>query len=500
MSNYHERVLEGRKQFLRLVIEQEKELLSIYEEVAKQVAYKLSKAKPAGLTVRYLSELDKIINEYIDELRSNVVETIKDGIEASSQIASAIQLSYFENIDPREDILATFNKMFNRLPTSIVKQLISGSYYADGKTLNNRIWDLTSKNSKDIDRLIKINVAKGVNARELAKQLDAYINPTKKIDAKTLEAGMNKNISYQAQRLSRTSLTHAHNETYIQGSKMNPFCRGLKWNLSPSHYERQVKKWGQDICDEYATRDSYSRGQGVYPADKYPVAHPNCLCYPTQENAPVERAREEIIKWLNGGSNTLLDQWSDKYGEEFGIERNKSKAFSEIAASKGENSGIIKEEMLQREMANGQRKSAKIALSNEDKEHLLNEINLIKADKGVFVFRDGFGSGYSDERDIVFVSSNIFPSGDDSLHPRDLMSERAALAHEYYGHRAYRNTTAPKGSWQDEFRASYMAAKSCPNLSDEDRINLILDAIERARESGVSIKYNDFMRRILYGY
>lgn len=322
-------------------MEQEKELLSIYEEAAKQVAYKLSKANPGGLTARYLSELDKTINQYISELRNNLTETIKDGIEASSQIASAVQLGYLNSIAPREDILATFNKMFTQLPTSIVKQLINGSYYADGKTLSNRIWDLTSKNASDIDRLIKINVAKGVNARELAKQLEAYINPTKKIDAKTLEAGMSKDISYQAQRLARTSLTHAHNETYIQGSKMNPFCKGLKWNLSPSHYERQVEKWGQDICDEYATRDSYSRGQGVYPADKYPVAHPNCLCYPTQEIVPVEKAREEIIKWLNGGSNTLLDRWSDKYGDEFGIERNQSKAFNEIAASKGKNSGII---------------------------------------------------------------------------------------------------------------------------------------------------------------
>lgn len=320
MSTYSQRVKEGRKQFLKLVLEQEKEILDIYEEAAKQIQYMLSKAKAGGLSSRYLSELDKSINQYLSELRNSLTSSIKDGIEASAQIASAVQLSYFDSISPREDILATFNKMFSQLPTSVLKQVIGGNYYADGKTLNNRIWDLTSKNAKDIDTLIKINVAKGVNARELAKQLDAYIDPNKRIEAKTIEAGMSKNISYQAQRLSRTSLTHAHNESYIQGAKMNPFCRGMKWNLSPSHYERQVKRWGRDICDEYARRDNYARGQGVYPADKYPVAHPNCLCYPTQENAPVERAREEIIGWLNGGSNAHLDRWVDDYGKDFGID------------------------------------------------------------------------------------------------------------------------------------------------------------------------------------
>ena len=152
-----------------------------------------------------------------------------------------------------------------------------------------------------------------------------------------------------------------------------------------------------------------------------------------------------------------------------------------------------------REMANGMRKSPFIPLSDEDKAHLLEEIAAIEADPKHFVFRDGFGTGYSDDRDIVFVSSNVFPPSDGSNHPRDLMSERAVLAHEYYGHRANRGTNLAKGSWNDEFRASYTAAKQCPNLTDEDRAYLILDAIERAHEAGVSIRYNDFMRRVLYG-
>ena len=80
------------------------------------------------------------------------------------------------------------------------------------------------------------------------------------------------------------------------------------------------------------------------------------------------------------------------------------------------------------------------------------------------------------------------------------MSQRAVLAHEYYGHRANRGTILPKGSWNDEFRASYMAEKNCPNLSEEDRRYLILDALERAKENGISIKHNDFIRGCLYGY
>ncbi|MDU6337087.1 MAG: hypothetical protein E6594_15035 [Clostridium sporogenes] len=319
MNEYQKRVLEGRLQFLKLVQKQEKELLNIYAEASKQISYKLSRTKPGGITARYLSELDKSITKYVLELRNNLSRSIKESIESSSQIASAVQLSYFDMIVPKEDIRSTFNKMFTQLPSNITKQLISGNYYSDGKTLDQRLWNITKKNSKDIDTLIKINIAKGANARELAKELDSYINPYKRIDSKTLEAGISKNISYQAQRLSRTCLTHANTETYIQGSKMNPFCRGLKWNLSPSHYERQVSRHGEDICDEYATQNNYELGVGIYPADKYPVAHPNCLCYPTQENIPVEKARDELITWVNGGNNPKLDKWLEDYGQEYGI-------------------------------------------------------------------------------------------------------------------------------------------------------------------------------------
>lgn len=56
------------------------------------------------------------------------------------------------------------------------------------------------------------------------------------------------------------------------------------------------------------------------------------------------------------------------------------------------------------------------------------------------------------------------------------------------------------GSWNDEFRASYMVAKNAPNLSEIDRYHLIQGAISRAQEAGVSIRPNEFMRRILYGY
>lgn len=89
------------------------------------------------------------------------------------------------------------------------------------------------------------------------------------------------------------------------------------------------------------------------------------------------------------------------------------------------------------------------------------------------------------------------------------MSVAAVLAHEYYGHRAYRDeylADAQKGSnyhttqtWEDECRASITAAKKTPNLTQMDRAYLINDAVYRAQEYGQYIELDDFMKGVLWG-
>lgn len=37
---------------------------------------------------------------------------------------------------------------------------------------------------------------------------------------------------------------HIANKTDRNNAKENVFCKGMRWNLSSSHYERQVKGWG----------------------------------------------------------------------------------------------------------------------------------------------------------------------------------------------------------------------------------------------------------------
>ena len=144
------------------------------------------------------------------------------------------------------------------------------------------------------------------------------------------------------------------------------------------------------------------------------------------------------------------------------------------------------------------RRSPLYVLTEYEINHLKNEINIIGANASVFRFNSGPHTSYKDNEHVIYVRTDVFPDNE-SLHPRSRMSERAVLAHEYYGHYLLAPSRFEAGDWRDELRASYVAAIKTPNLSNEDRSYLIQDAYERAKEQGINIRYNRKAVEIVYG-
>ncbi len=74
----------------------------------------------------------------------------------------------------------------------------------------------------------------------------------------------------------RRHISFVVREEYAVGVRVAAVRRGgnIKWNLSPRHP-------AVDICDDYAKRDDYGLGPGVYPPSRVPPhpPHPHCICY-----------------------------------------------------------------------------------------------------------------------------------------------------------------------------------------------------------------------------
>lgn len=186
---------------------------------------------------------------------------------------------------------------------------------------------------------------------------------------------------------------------------------------------------------------------------------------------------------------------------------------SDKSISEGKND-MMKLIAVDKGMANGMRDMSKTPLTDDEIKIVKAAIKQVEADETKFVFNDEDhitkSTCYNYDEDVIYVTRNVFPETKyGSTHPRDIMSVAAVLAHEYYGHRAYRDeylADSKKGNgyhttpiWEDECRASYTAAQTAPNLSQMDRANLVQDVIFRAREYGQLVVLDDFMKEVLYG-
>lgn len=154
---------------------------------------------------------------------------------------------------------------------------------------------------------------------------------------------------------------------------------------------------------------------------------------------------------------------------------------------------------IQRDMSNGARRSPLYHLNEQDVADVEKAASEIGIPVDVLSFNTGTRTSYSDASGKINIRGDVFPD-ERSRNNRDSLSVKATLAHEYYGHGAYPNTKIQPNDWRDEFRASYRAAIDTPNLSDEDRRRLMIDAYERASEVGAKLNYTRDYRRIVHGY
>lgn len=426
--------------------EKNRDLLKMYQEASldlQEELYQVTQKINGGQGVS-LSDMHK--HNRLTNLQKNMEYRIRQLGEDVEKFGKDNMKSGIKDV--YSNVIGSLDISNFSLPNEkLMEKMFNTPWQSD--TFSNRLWKNTQKLATNLNDILTIGLTQGKTVTEMAINLNNQMN-------------QGFNVSH---RLIRTETMHYLNESAFKAYEDGGCTEVQLWAAED---ERMCEVCGKKHGQKYTLKD-----RPTLPL------HANCRCtyLPVVDMNKVEE------------NNRVIQEQIERIKE---LEKNVSKF--------GKSDIMEERNVSQRNMANGNRKSAKVKLSDNDKKHLLREIEAINADQSVFEFRDGYGSGYSDSRDIIYISSNILPSNDNSLHPRDLMSERAALAHEYYGHRANRGTDLEKGSWNDEFRASYMAAKNCPNLSDYDRMYLILDAIERAKEAGVSIKYNDFMRGVLYGH
>lgn len=287
----------------KLTAEQEQKIRKLYKDAAKKVqaaADKLPKTPSDILRQQYLRVLKAQLDDEIktvgdavsDEVQSNMQKVSEEVVKASDEFAKSVGLSV--------------EGAFSYVPKDVIESIVTGKLYEGKWSLSKAIWNSVGKTQKDIETVIASGIAQNKSAYDIAKDLEQYVNPDarKDWDWSKVYPGTNKKVDYSAQRLARTMVSHAYQQSFEKTTRHNPFVTGYKWIISNSH--------GRvcDLCLERASQDEYGLGSGVYPKGSLPLDHPNGMCtFEAVFQDSMEDIAIRLADWVNGKQDKAIDRY-----------------------------------------------------------------------------------------------------------------------------------------------------------------------------------------------
>ena len=291
MNKFEKLKKNTRKEFLLIIKEQEEEIEYIFEEAAKEIEKNQNKISDIAALLLFLKKL-------FSKMNSDIYSVINKNLKKVIDVYGDIDLRYMTDITSNEYILNSIKKYSNDNKKDVVKKILKGLIYADLLSLKKRC-------TKSINRTLNLlkkkvnnlsNKSDDITISEIITDTENIINPKVK----------DKKILYDANRLARTTLIHSVREIIKENAKDNIFNIGIKWELSPDHWDRMPDG---DECDVYAENDMYGLGIGIFPVDEVPFQHINCLCslYPVMLDYNI--IAERIENWINGASDNELEDW-----------------------------------------------------------------------------------------------------------------------------------------------------------------------------------------------
>lgn len=250
-------------------------------------------------------KINALIAGYIGALSSEILET---NVSVAKIRADAEYKSVAETVKGYKKLTAAQqNKVLRNLRNEskntvadIRKILETRKPFDDGRNLEYRYRTVQKGAQRTVNNIIDNGLKRIVRgydshgnpimgtlpAKEIAKQISAYVKPA---PAKSIvqprevyrerfgfEPGAQVDVrtgsvEFNSMRLARSETQRTYREVPARLAKNQKFAKGIVWVLSRSHGQT-------DICDDLAKNNSYGLGKGVYPVNKVPNSHPNCIC------------------------------------------------------------------------------------------------------------------------------------------------------------------------------------------------------------------------------
>jgi len=295
IEQYLDAIRRIQRERIRITKDQQKQIAALYREIAADLEQRLKKYNPNTLGYRWLDDYAKVLRSAATDLTNGIVDIVTGNMLAIATSVVQAEMTLWSAIAP--GLSERFSDVFSSIPQSVVNELLSGGIYKDFRGLSERLWNYQGKFDRDIQYIINQGILAQKSAYDIAKDLERYLNPSarKPFDWSKVYPGVYKTVDYNAQRLARTSITHAYQLAFQRATKDNPFVEKYKWLASN----------GGRVCPLCASRD----GQ-LFDKDAVPLDHPNGMCTLVAViPKSYDQIAEELADWANGGDNPALDKW-----------------------------------------------------------------------------------------------------------------------------------------------------------------------------------------------
>lgn len=279
----------------RLTKEQEQQIRDLYIKAANDIedeAKGLPNTTSGSLRRMYLNGLKKQVTSRLNELQKSINGIIRNNMY--SMVSSVIDC----NSEFLTSVGMPVQGAFSHISRDIVESVVSGKIYKGDWSLSDALWNTTRKSRNDIQSIIAEGIIQNKGAYDIAKELEKYVNPSaiKPWDWGKVYPGVTKKIDYNAQRLARTMVSHAYQQSFVRTTQPNPFVTKYQWISSNS---------GR-VCELCASRDGV-----LFDKDKLPLDHPNGMCtfIAVMTDSMVDIA-DRIADWVKGENDPELDRYS----------------------------------------------------------------------------------------------------------------------------------------------------------------------------------------------
>lgn len=273
----------------------QKRIKQLYEDVARNLENKVSSVdltKPSGsLKQYYLKSMQDEVEKAVDGIDKELNSTIQNSAESSGGLVVTAQNTIMKRAG------LSLEGAYGYVPEQVVKNLVSGSLYKGDWSLSQSIWKSGNKVKSDVQNVIAKGLAENKSVKDISEDLITYLRPSarKPWDWGKVYPGTSAQVDYNAQRLARTMIQHAYQQSMIQSMKYNPFCNGVIWHSVFAHGRTC------ELCKE--------RDGNLYELKKLPLDHPNGLCYFEPALDDMNNIADSLADWVKGKKNKGIDDY-----------------------------------------------------------------------------------------------------------------------------------------------------------------------------------------------